>query len=232
MRYIALDTETTGLSVESGHKLIEIGCLEIVDRTLTGKKFHKFINPDREIEESATKIHGLTWANLKKYPLFEDIADEFCEFVKNSTLIIHNSRFDMGFLNAELSLCGKSTLEGQIFDVIDSLALARALHPGKKNSLDVLCLRYKIDNSERTLHGALLDSNLLAKVYLAMTRGQENLDIQNKSNLNLDPIEKYKFIKEQVFVNKASNQENITHRDYLKRMEKDCNGNILWKIIE
>ena len=194
MRYIALDTETTGLSVESGHKLIEIGCLEIVDRTLTGKKFHKFINPNREIEESATKIHGLTWEDLKKYPIFEEIADEFCEFVKNSTLIIHNSRFDMSFINAELSLCGKPVLESQISDVIDSLGLARSLHPGKKNSLDILCLRYKIDNSERTLHGALLDSKLLAEVYLAMTRGQENLDIQNISidnNSDMDKFSKY-----------------------------------------
>ena len=232
MRYISLDTETTGLSVESGHKLIEIGCLEIVDRTLTGKKFHKFINPNREIEESATKIHGLTWEDLKKYPIFEEIADEFCEFVKNSTLIIHNSRFDMSFINAELSLCGKPVLESQISDVIDSLGLARSLHPGKKNSLDILCSRYKIDNSERTLHGALLDSKLLAEVYLAMTRGQENLDIQNKNYMNTQVRSKQKSSKEKVYVNPATDKEYNDHKDYLKGMEKDCAGNVLWKLAK
>ena len=229
MRYIALDTETTGLSVESGHKLIEIGCLEIIDRTLTGKKFHKYINPEREIDASATKIHGLRWLDLQKFPTFREVADEFCEFVKDSTLIIHNSKFDMSFINAELSLCGKPILDTHISDVIDSLGLARSLHPGKKNSLDVLCLRYKIDNSERTLHGALLDSNLLAKVYLAMTRGQENLDIQSKSSQNSYFPKQESSNKGRVYVNKATDQEISAHRDYLKRMKKDCDSYILWE---
>jgi DNA polymerase-3 subunit epsilon len=229
MRYIALDTETTGLNVDSGHKLIEIGCLEIVDRALTGKKFHKFINPEREIEETATKIHGMRWSDLRKYPIFKDIADEFCEFVKDSILIIHNSKFDMGFLNAELSYCGKPDLEKHVKDVIDSLGLARNLHPGKKNSLDVLCSRYNIDNSERTLHGALLDSSLLAKVYLSMTRGQEKLNIQDKFNDKFSLPIKQNSDQKKICINKASDQEINTHKNYLKKMEKDCAGNVLWK---
>jgi DNA polymerase-3 subunit epsilon len=144
MRYIALDTETTGLNVESGHKIIEIGCLEIIDRTLTGKKFHQFINPEREIEESATKIHGMRWVDLRKNPLFKDIADELCEFIKGSRLIIHNSKFDVGFLNAELSFCGKQDIENHVSEVIDSLGLARTLHPGKKKFIG--CSLFKIQH--------------------------------------------------------------------------------------
>ncbi len=228
MRYISLDTETTGLNVDLGHKLIEIGCIEIIDRTLTGNKFHKFINPNREIELSATKIHGMRWDDLKKYPLFKDVAVEFCEFVKGAILIIHNAKFDLGFLNAELSFCGKPNLESYTDKVIDSLSLARVLHPGKKNSLDILCSRYKIDNSERTLHGALLDSDLLAKVYLAMTRGQENLNIQDRPNQNFKVLSKEDTNYRKVQTNMASEEENNCHQEYLQRMEKDCEAKVLW----
>ena len=177
MRYIALDTETTGLKVELGHRLIEIGCLEIVDRFFTGKKFHQKINPKRTVDESAQKIHGMSEKDLVNFPEFHQIVDEFCLFVRDSTLIIHNATFDTSFLNYELIKIGKPRIEELVFDVIDSLKLARSLHPGKRNSLDALCSRYSIDNSERVFHGAILDAQLLGEVYLAMTRGQDSLKI-------------------------------------------------------
>ena len=173
MRYIVLDTETTGLDPDDGHKIIEIGCIEILNRNITNNSFHKYINPNREIDVEASKIHGLTNSFLKDKPVFEDIYPDLREYISNSPIIIHNAPFDIGFLKKEHSIISISDdfLDNEI---IDSLKLARKISPGKKNTLDALCERYSIDNSDRTLHGALLDAKLLAFVYLKMTIGQNN----------------------------------------------------------
>ena len=184
MRYIVLDTETTGLDPDDGHKIIEIGCIEILNREVTNNTFHKYINPNREIDTEASKIHGLTNNVLKDKPLFEEIYSEFREYVSNSPIIIHNAPFDIGFLKKEHATisAGVDFLDNEI---IDSLKLARKISPGKKNTLDALCERYAIDNSDRTLHGALLDAKLLAFVYLKMTIGQNHFsDLTSEHNFN------------------------------------------------
>ena len=172
MRYIVLDTETTGLDPDDGHKIIEIGCIEILNRNITNNTFHKYINPNREIDSEASKIHGLTYSNLKDKPLFEEIFEEFSDYISDSPIIIHNAPFDIGFLKKEQSMISDDEFLNN--EIIDSLKLARKISPGKKNTLDALCERYAIDNSDRTLHGALLDAKLLAFVYLKMTIGQNN----------------------------------------------------------
>ena len=184
MRYIVLDTETTGLDPDDGHKIIEIGCIEILNRSVTNNTFHKYINPNREIDIEASKIHGLTYSNLKNKPLFEEIYEEFSDYICDSPIIIHNAPFDIGFLKKEFSDLSKTV---NFFDneIIDSLKMARKISPGKKNTLDALCERYAIDNSDRTLHGALLDAKLLAYVYLKMTIGQNNF-----SNLTTESVSK------------------------------------------
>tara|TARA_Y100001936_G_scaffold61624_1_gene60623 strand:- start:5335 stop:5982 length:648 start_codon:yes stop_codon:yes gene_type:complete len=184
MRYIVLDTETTGLDPDDGHKIIEIGCIEILNRSVTSNTFHKYINPNREIDIEASKIHGLTYNNLKDKPLFEEIYEEFSDYICDSPIIIHNAPFDIGFLKKEYSDLSKTV---NFFDneIIDSLKMARKISPGKKNTLDALCERYAIDNSDRTLHGALLDAKLLAYVYLKMTIGQNKF-----SNLTTESVSK------------------------------------------
>ena len=184
MRYIILDTETTGLDPDDGHKIIEIGCIEIINRNITNNTFHKYINPNREIDTEALKIHGLTNSFLKDKPVFEEIYPELREYISNSPIIIHNAPFDIGFLKKEHST---ATTSDDFLDneIIDSLKLARKISPGKKNTLDALCERYSIDNSDRTLHGALLDAKLLAFVYLKMTIGQNNFsDLTSGHNVN------------------------------------------------
>ena len=184
MRYIVLDTETTGLDPDDGHKIIEIGCTEILNRNITNNTFHKYINPNREIDVEASKIHGLTNSFLKDKPVFEEIYPELREYISNSPIIIHNAPFDIGFLKKEHSTI---TVSDDFLDneIIDSLKLARKISPGKKNTLDALCERYSIDNSDRTLHGALLDAKLLAFVYLKMTIGQNNFtDLTSEGNVN------------------------------------------------
>ena len=176
MRQVILDTETTGLSTSQGHRIIEIGCIEMVNRRLTGREYHRFINPQRAIDEGAERVHGISLADLEGQPLFADIADEFLEFIAGSELVIHNAEFDVGFLEYELKLMKHA--KGAITDhatVLDTLSLARKLHPGQRNSLDALCKRYEVDASRRDVHGALIDSELLARVYLAMTGGQSTL---------------------------------------------------------
>ncbi len=176
MRQVVLDTETTGLEVSLGHRIIEIGCVEIVNRKYTGRHFHRYVNPQREIDVGAMEVHGISNKDLADKPLFEQIAAEFINFVNGSELIIHNAPFDVGFLNAELDALGS---EYQNLDayagIVDSLTMARQMHPGQRNSLDALCKRYGVDNSQRTLHGALLDAEILADVYLLMTGGQVDL---------------------------------------------------------
>jgi DNA polymerase-3 subunit epsilon len=183
MRQIVLDTETTGLETSAGHRVIEIGAVELIDRRLSGNHFHYYLNPQRDIEEGALEVHGITSEFLQDKPLFADVADEFVRFVRGTELIIHNAAFDLGFLNKELSLLGDHSVPMSDFTtVLDTLELARDLHPGQRNNLDALCKRYEIDNSSRTLHGALLDAEILADVYLSMTGGQTDLGLSFKAS--------------------------------------------------
>ncbi|MBU3694186.1 MAG: DNA polymerase III subunit epsilon [Rhodocyclaceae bacterium] len=185
MRQVVLDTETTGLEVTQGHRIVEVAAVELIDRRLSGRHFHRYLNPQRSVEQGALRVHGLDEAFLADKPLFADIAAELADFLRGAQLIIHNAPFDMGFLNAEFERVRlerpdfeRARLmadDGVSIDVLDTLPMARELHPGKRNSLDALCERYGVDNSGRTFHGALLDAELLAEVYLAMTRGQESL---------------------------------------------------------
>ncbi len=175
MKQIVLDTETTGLDPRLGHRIIEVAAIELNGRKISERRFHRYVNPERDIEEAAAAVHGLTLDRLQDEPKFAEIAQGLLEFIKDAELIIHNAPFDVGFLNKELELAGLPSLENYCSSVIDTLKLAKELHPGKKNNLNALCDRYQIDNSHRTLHGALLDTELLAEVYLAMTRGQESL---------------------------------------------------------
>lgn len=177
MRQIVLDTETTGLEVTLGHRIIEIAAVEIVNRRLTRKHFHRYINPERDIDPGALQVHGLTREFLQDKPRFAEIAGDFLDFVSGAELIIHNAAFDVGFLDYELGVVKHKALAHHCKPITDTLRMARDLHPGKRNSLDALCERYEVDNSHRTLHGALLDAELLAEVYLAMTRGQDALII-------------------------------------------------------
>jgi len=177
MRQVVLDTETTGLEPEEGHRIIEIGCLELVDRRLTGRNFHHYLNPERSVADGAVQVHGLTDDFLADQPRFAEIAEDFIAFVRGAELIIHNAAFDIGFLDSELARLPEPVGMRDIARVLDTLELARELHPGQRNSLDALCRRYEVDNSNRTLHGALLDSELLADVYLLMTGGQVSLGL-------------------------------------------------------
>jgi len=177
MRQIILDTETTGLETAAGHRLVEIGCVELVDRRLSGRHFHQYLNPDRDIEDGALEVHGISGEFLADKPLFAEVADEFLAFIEGAELIIHNAPFDVGFLDNELAMLGRPDRLADHASVIDTLELARDLHPGQRNSLDALCKRYEVDNSSRTLHGALLDAEILADVYLAMTGGQSDLGL-------------------------------------------------------
>ena len=175
MRQVVLDTETTGIGHEYGHRIIEIGCIELVDRKLTGQHFHTYLNPEREVDEGAFRVHGISSEFLKDKPLFKTMVHDFCQFIDGAELIIHNAPFDVGFLNSELKKASwPKTLQAHA-SIFDTLVLAREKHPGQRNSLDALCKRYDIDNSNRQLHGALLDAEILASVYLAMTGGQTNL---------------------------------------------------------
>jgi len=183
LRQVVLDTETTGLEPDEGHRVIEIGALELIDRRLSGRRFHSYLNPQREIEDGALEVHGITREFLLDKPLFGDVAEDFLNFISGAELVIHNASFDLGFLDMELGRL--SACPGRIADfasVLDTLELARELHPGQRNSLDALCKRYAIDDSSRSLHGALLDAELLAEVYLAMTGGQTDLGLSFRSS--------------------------------------------------
>jgi DNA polymerase-3 subunit epsilon len=185
MRQIVLDTETTGLSTAQGHRIIEIGCLEMVNRRLTGREFHRFLNPERDIEAGAVAVHGISREQLETEPKFAEIVDDFLDFIRDGELIIHNAEFDVGFLEYELALIKHP--QPKITDhcqVLDTLSLARELHPGQRNSLDALCKRYEVDASKRDVHGALIDSELLALVYLAMTGGQSSLLLDEEGDSN------------------------------------------------
>jgi DNA polymerase III subunit epsilon len=227
MRRIVLDTETTGLEPGDGHRIIELACLELHGRRTTGRHFHRYVNPERAIDLAASQVHGLTAEDLADKPRFGDIVDEFLEFVEGSELLIHNAPFDVAFLDAELTRLGRPKL-ATLCTVSDTLAMARDLHPGKKNSLDALCERYAVDHSKRTLHGALLDAQLLADVWLAMTRGQETLDIIMQSAAAPSMALSNAPREGALVVVRPSDEELAEHAALCQRIEKESKGKCLW----
>ena len=230
-RQIVLDTETTGLNPKQGHRIIEIGCIEIINRQITGNNLHVYINPERHIDEGAVKVHGLTTEFLSDKPLFIDIIQQFIDFVKDSELIIHNAPFDVGFLNHEMQLAGIKKF-GQIADyceVTDTLVMARNKHPGQRNSLDALCQRYDVDNSNRDLHGALLDSELLAGVYLRMTGGQTQLfSIEDTPTASqaVHSIQRVAENRPPLPIITANEEELNAHKEYCEHLKSK--GECLW----
>jgi len=236
MRQIVLDTETTGLEPSHGHRIIEIGCVELLDRKLTGNTFHKYINPQgKKVDQGALEVHGITDEFLSDKPCFDDIYDEFLEFVKDSELIIHNAPFDVGFINHELALLEeKSGRAIEKIDVscsiLDSLKLARDNHPGQKNNLDALCRRYSIDNSNLQLHGALLDSEILADVYLAMTGGQTSLTLDDAygGTVGAEAIRRLDSNRSALKIQMPSSEEVNSHEAYLEMLEKKSGKAPLW----
>lgn len=227
-RQIILDTETTGLDPKLGHRIIEIAGVELVNRRLTGKHFHRYINPGRDSDEAALQVHGLTSEFLADKPKFGEIVAEFLEYVEGAELIIHNAPFDIGFIDSELALLKKKKLATWCPSVIDTLRMAKDLHPGKRNGLDALCERYQIDNSARTLHGALLDAELLADVYLAMTRGQDSLIVDSESAGAgaADSVFDRSGLK--LVVLRASAEELALHEAQLAEIDK-ASGGALWR---
>src|SRR6056300_1644044 len=218
MKKIFLDTETTGLDPNQGHRIIEIAAVEMINRQLPNNQFHVYINPEREIDEAAQEVHGLTLDFLSDKALFQDIAQDFIDFIADSELIIHNAPFDLGFLNMELGRIKKGEVEDYVEKVTDSLAMARELRPGQRNNLDALCRYYGVDNSERNLHGALLDSLLLAEVFIGMTRGQEALEIDfnNQEKLSIDFD---KDVLKKLKVVNANQKELELHQEYLNKIK-------------
>lgn len=231
MRQIVLDTETTGLNAKTGDRVIEIGCVEVINRRLTGNDFHTYINPERGIEEGALAVHGLTVEFLGDKPKFAEIVDAFRDYVRDAEIIIHNAPFDLGFLNAEFERLSLPSFENDVANTIDSLLLAREMHPGKRNSLDALCDRYGISNSHRTFHGALLDAALLAEVYLAMTRGQESLSMEitiEQPETNASFATAAAMVSE-VLVLPASPEEVAAHEAFLDGLDKAVKGQCVWR---
>ena len=232
MRQIVLDTETTGLDPKHGHRVIEVGCVEIENRKLTGRHFHRYLNPERDIDEGAQEVHGLTRAFLSNKPLFRHIEKELIEFVRGAELVIHNAPFDIGFLDSELALAnsnhkGMTSLCG----VLDTLLLARKKHPGQRNSLDALCKRYDINNSQRQLHGALLDAEILADVYLVMTSGQSSLLLKEDADEVTETqhrIRKFNPQRKQLLVLRAKAQEKAAHKKRLTDIAKTSNDFCVW----
>lgn len=231
MRQIVLDTETTGLEAELGHRIIEIGGVELVNRRFTGNNFHRYLNPERESEAGALEIHGLTTEFLRDKPKFPEIAREFLDYVNGAQLIIHNSAFDLSFLNRELDLSDLKPVTEYCSGIVDTLRMAKDMHPGKKNSLDALCERYQIDNSARTLHGALLDAQLLAEAYLAMTRGQESLVMEVETALTVNSGSDDVAGKVELFVLRASKEELAAHAKQLEDIDKASKGACLWNTL-
>jgi len=227
-RLIVLDTETTGLNARLGDRVIEIGCVEVLSRRVTERTFHRYVNPEREIEEGAARVHGIDREYLADKPKFAAIAAEFLEYVRDAELVIHNAEFDVEFLDRELELAGFGKLQQYVSNVVDSLALARDLHPAKKNSLDALCERYAVEHSHRTLHGALLDARLLAEVYLAMTRGQESLVMELETPAAI-AIAAAGVDVSLLIVLRASPEEATAHERYLDAMEREAKAGALWR---
>lgn len=232
MRQIFLDTETTGLDPAQGHRIIEIAAVEVINRRLTRNHFHVYLNPDREIDLGAQQVHGISLEFLQDKPRFPEVAAEFLTFIDGGELIIHNAPFDVGFLNTELGMIGKGRLQDACVNIIDTLKMAKDLRPGQRNNLDALCRHYGIDNSSRTLHGALLDAELLADVYLAMTRGQESL-MMDIEELPRGIGEEAVVVRTQpLLVVSADESEIDAHRNYLAGLDKAAGGASLWTQIE
>ena len=241
IRRVVLDTETTGMPVTDGHRIIEIGCVELLGRRLTGRHFHVYLNPDREIDEGAIAVHGITNEFVADKPRFKDVADEFYAFIKGAQLIIHNAAFDVGFINNEFALLGQGE-RADVSDycsVLDTLLMARERHPGQRNSLDALCKRYGVDNSNRELHGALLDSEILADVYLAMTGGQTHLSLagdegdgDGSGRQQASPIRRLDPARSRTRVIHANAEELAAHAARLAAIEKSAGGPALWAQLE
>ena len=233
MRQIFLDTETTGLSPENGDRIVEIGCVELLNRKLTGKNLHFYLNPERDSHEDALKVHGISNEFLKDKPKFGEIADELLEYLQGADVLIHNAPFDVGFINKELELQKRPPIKTYVNSVADTLAMAKDMFPGKRNSLDALCDRLGVDNSGRTLHGALLDAELLADVYIYMTRGQDALLIEvedsSDSKKLADAIDMQSL---KLTVISASEQELGAHEEVLLQIDKASNGQTLWRSKE
>ncbi len=234
MRQIVLDTETTGLSTLEGHRIIEIGCVEMINRKLTNRHFHHYICPERDIDEGALEVHGITNDFLKDKPRFSDVVDEFIEFVSGAELIIHNAPFDIGFLDHELSLLNEQ--DNQMSNhckVLDTLVLAREMHPGQKNNLDALCKRYEVNNSQRELHGALLDAEILADVYLLMTGGQADLlFVSEEQSQERKTQNRQRKQRPALKVVKPNDDELALHQQQLELLDKASGGECLWKKLE
>ncbi|MFM9885871.1 MAG: DNA polymerase III subunit epsilon [Burkholderiales bacterium] len=229
MRQIVLDTETTGLNVGLGDRVVEIGAVEMVSRRLTGNHFHRYVNPERLVEPGALRVHGLTDEFLSDKPLFAEVAAEFLDFIRGGELVIHNAPFDVDFLNAELSRLDKGPLGEHCDGVIDTLVHARELHPGRKNSLDALCERYAINNAHRKLHGALLDAELLAEVYLAMTRGQDSLAIEmGRATVPGEGAHRARRPDTPLLVRIASDEERTAHAEVLRSIQGESKGRCVW----
>jgi len=229
MRQVFLDTETTGLFAEQGDRVIEIGCVELVNRKLTGNKLHLYVNPERNSHEEAFKVHGISNEFLRDKPKFAQVADEVLAFIQGAELIIHNAPFDIGFLNRELSLLAKPPLHTCVSGVIDTLLMAKEMFPGKRNSLDALCARLEVDNSGRQLHGALLDAELLAEVYINMTRGQDALLMDSRSDTSAQTAGSqvdFSNLTLQVLV--ANEQELQAHATVLAEIDKASGGKTVW----
>lgn len=232
MRQVFLDTETTGLEPALGHRIIEIGAVEVVNRRITGRSFHKYLNPDREIDAGAQQVHGITLEFLQDMPRFPEVLEELLEFIAGAELVIHNAPFDVGFLNREFGLLGRENIQSLCASVTDTLKMAKELRPGQRNNLDALCKHYGVDNSVRTLHGALLDAELLADVYLAMTRGQETLMM----DIGMPPTKREAGLpvgeRLPLKVISAATDELEAHAAYVVDLDKSCSGASLWRQLE
>jgi DNA polymerase-3 subunit epsilon len=233
MRQVVLDTETTGLEVEQQHRVIEIGCVELINRRLTGRTYHEYLNPERDIDEGAQQVHGLTREKLARAPTFSQVHAEFLEFIRDAELIIHNAPFDISFLNAELARIDSAHKVDDLCRVLDSLALARQMHPGQRNNLDVLCKRYSVDNSHRDYHGALLDARILAEVYLAMTGGQANLTLSAESDTARSRARQAAPARlsggARITVIRPSENEMAAHEHVLALLDKVSGGKTVWR---
>lgn len=234
MRQIVLDTETTGLETRDGHRVIEIGCVELLDRRLTGNHYHQYINPERAVDQGAIEVHGITNEFLADKPLFAAVAQEFFDFVYGADLVIHNASFDIGFLDAELNRLDGYQPLAQVCGVTDTLAMARSRHPGQRNTLDALCNRYDVDNSQRDLHGALLDAEILADVYLAMTGGQTALQLadtggESEGQAPAETIIRLSAARKPLPVIKATQDELAHHEAQLEAIAASSGGKVLWR---
>ena len=231
-RQIILDTETTGLEPNLGHRVVELAAVELLNRRLSGNRFHSYLNPGRDSDTAALQIHGLSTEFLQDKPKFKDIVEEFLGYIGGAELIIHNAAFDEAFLDYELGLLGLKQLKEYCEGIVDTLKIAKELHPGKKNSLDALCERYEVDNSKRTLHGALLDAELLADIYVAMTRGQESLMIEGEYGASSRGEVAFASVKRELVVIAASPEELQAHMLQLQEIEQASNGNCVWNKLK